>query len=201
MPPPHVKILTSMWLFKVKYNADGTFQRFKARLVIRGDLQPPESYSLTRAPVATGITILIIIFMATSLNYVIENVDVDTAYLYGSIDTDIYMYPPTDFFHDTRKRGNVFKLKKSSYGLKQSAKIWYDTLSTFLLDINFNRSGIDPCLFWYRTNTELIYIVIYVDDIIICANAHILVEWVKTKLKTKFKIKEIGTLKEIYLKR
>jgi hypothetical protein len=85
-----------MWVFAVKYNqTDGSVDRFKARLVARGDSQLPGiDYDETYAPVAGFTSFRMIVALATHLDLILEHFDITTASLYGDIDTEIYRKQP-----------------------------------------------------------------------------------------------------------
>lgn len=118
--------------------------------------------------------------------------DVKTAFLNGSLSENVYIFPP----EGTKFKPNVvLKLKKSLYGLKQSSKCWNDEINKFLLDINFVRSDNDFCLYILTCKNEKMFLLIYVDDIILAGTNLKLLDKIKLKLMNRFKMKDKGDLK------
>ena len=95
--------------------------------------------------------------------------DVVTAYLYGSLDHNIFMKIPEAFkvpeaYKDSRETCSI-KLQKSLYGLKQSGRMWYNHLSEYLLKKGYKNDPICPCIFIKRSGSEFVIIDVYVDDL------------------------------------
>ncbi|WZY86882.1 hypothetical protein YC2023_033266 [Brassica napus] len=130
--PKGKKAVTSRWIFTIKYKADGTVERKKSRLVARGFTQTyGEDYIETFAPVAKLHTIRIVLSLAVNLGWGLWQMDVKNAFLQGELEDEVYMHPPPGLEHLVKK-GNVLRLKKAIYGLKQSPRAWYNKLSTTL---------------------------------------------------------------------
>ena len=91
--------------------------------------------------------------------------DVKSAFLYGTVEEDVYVSQPPGF-EDAVHRDKVYKLKKALYGLHQAPRQWYATLSKYLLENGFNRGLIDCTLFTKQEDKDLLLVKIYVDDII-----------------------------------
>ena len=94
--------------------------------------------------------------------------DIVTAYLYGSLDSYIYMKIPEGFkMSDTCIPRNLFsiKLQRSLYGLKQSGRMWYQRLSEYLIKERYKNDPICPCVFIKKSETEFVIVAVYVDDI------------------------------------
>ena len=87
--------------------------------------------------------------------------------------------------------GQFVKLNKTLYGLKQSARYWYDLLRNALQEIGFKRSQSDHCLF-LRKSKE--WVMIYVDDIVIVAPTRSQIDDIKREIKVRFKIKDLGPI-------
>ena len=149
------------WVFKTKLKADGTIERYKARLVARGFSQRPGiDFFETFAPVARLESIRIILAIAVSKGYKIYQADVKNAYLNGTIDTEIYMDLPEGYLVE----GKMLRLKKGLYGLKQAGRLWYNTFDEFMKAQKYTNLRSDPCI--YKGNNMVI--ILYVDDIIMC---------------------------------
>ncbi|WZY72206.1 hypothetical protein YC2023_004446 [Brassica napus] len=149
--PKGKKAVSSRWIFTIKYKADGSIERKKTRLVARGFTQTyGEDYIETFAPVAKLHTIRIVLSLAVNLGWGLWQMDVKNAFLQGELEDEVYMYPPPGLEHLV-KRGNVLRLKKAIYGLKQSPRAWYNKLSTTLNGRGFKKSELDHTLFTLTT--------------------------------------------------
>jgi hypothetical protein len=125
--PQHISLMEAKWVFVRKRNENNEVARYKARLVVQGFTQKPGiDYDETYSRVMSGITFRYLISLAVQMNLYIQLMDVVTAYLYGSLDTDIYMKvcegmkvpdPKAD------RKMYCVKLQKSLYGLKQSGRM------------------------------------------------------------------------------
>ena len=136
IPTPHkVFPVGAKWVFVRKRNENNEVVRYKARLVAQGFTQRPGiDYDDTYSPVMSGITFRYLISLAVQMNLSMQLMDVVTAYLYGSLDADIYMKVPDGLkIPNPNINRNMYcvKLQKSLYGLKQSGKMWYNRLSEF----------------------------------------------------------------------
>lgn len=127
--PKGIKPVGCKWVFNLKYKADGTFERYKARLVVKGYTQ---SYGIdyleTFAPVAKMTTIRVLISLAANLGWKLQQLDVKNAFLHGDLEDEVFMELPLGFSHN--KEGQVCRLKKALYGLKQSPRAWFGQFST-----------------------------------------------------------------------
>ena len=127
------------WDFVRKRNDKNEIVRYKARLVAQDFSQRPGiDYQETYSPVMDAITFRYLISLAVSKNLEIRLMDVVTAYLYGSLDNDIYMKIPEGFkmpeaFSSKPKEMCAIKLQRSLYGLKQSGRMRYNCLSEHLV--------------------------------------------------------------------
>ena len=122
--------------------------------------------------------------------------DVKAAYLHPKIDEEVYLEQPKSFEKLDSNGGNklVCKLKKSIYGLKQAAKNWYQELSNFLIQQGFERSKHDYCLFLKNKENGKLYVLTWVDDLVIAGNSQNEIEKLKSSLESKFKMDDRGDL-------
>lgn len=121
-------IVGCKWVYKAKYNSDGSFQRYKAHLVAKGfhqcaGLDFGETFSL----VAKASTVRVVLTLAVTHNWEIRQIDINDAFLNGVLDEDVFMAQPPGFIND-KKPGYVCRLHKSIYGLKQAPRAWYEQL-------------------------------------------------------------------------
>ncbi|KAL0702312.1 hypothetical protein Bca4012_058434 [Brassica carinata] len=193
--PKGKKAVTSRLLFTIKYLANGKPERKKTRLVARGYTQVyGEDYLDTFAPVAKLHTIRIVLSLAVNLEWDLWQMDVKNAFLQGELEDEVYMRPPPGM-EDMVKPGNVLRLKKAIYGLKQSPRAWYHKLSTTLNGRGFVKSEADHTLFTLTSKQGIVVILIYVDDIIITGSNREGIISTKAFLKSSFDIKDLGELK------
>ena len=193
--PKEKKAVTSRLLFTIKYLANGKPERRKTRLVARGYTQIyGEDYLDTFAPVAKLHTIRIVLSLAVNLEWDLWQMDVKNAFLQGELEDEVYMRPPPGM-EDMVKPGNVLRLKKAIYGLKQSPRAWYHKLSTTLNGRGFVKSEADHTLFTLTSKQGIVVILIYVDDIIITGSNKEGIISTKAFLKSSFDIKDLGELK------
>uniref|UniRef100_A0AAV1TIP8 Polyprotein n=1 Tax=Peronospora matthiolae TaxID=2874970 RepID=A0AAV1TIP8_9STRA len=204
--PPGKKAVGCKWVFKIKRDPSGEIIKFKARLVAKGFTQRPGiDYNETFAPVARKESINTVLAIAAAEDLEAENVDVDTAFLYGEVEEEIYMDQP-DGFEDEGSPNKKCLLQKALYGTKQAARQWNNKLSQHLADQGFKSSAADPCVFVRVTREEYSIIVIYLDDLMIFCKTKEHIASIKNSLMEDFSIKDLGDLKyclgiEIHRKR
>nr|GEX69399.1 retrovirus-related Pol polyprotein from transposon TNT 1-94 [Tanacetum cinerariifolium] len=115
------KAISSKWVYNIKYKASGKVNRYKARLVIRGfDQKEGTDYKHTFSPMAKLATVRVLIDLATAKGWPLHQLDINNAFLDGFFEEDIYMKPSAGY--TTASPGQVYKLKKSLYGLKQASR-------------------------------------------------------------------------------
>ncbi|PKU63556.1 Retrovirus-related Pol polyprotein from transposon TNT 1-94 [Dendrobium catenatum] len=195
-PQPSMNILGSKWTFRTKYNSDGTIARHKARLVAKGFNQEQGiDYHETFSPVAKMPTIRVLIILALHHNWTIHQLDVSNAFLHGNLSDTVYMSQPPGF-QDSMHPGYVCKLKKALYGLKQSPREWYATLSNHLLNYGFKISPSDHSLLTYKSGATRIYMLIYVDDILLAGNSPSEINKLLANLHSTFQMRNLGPLSQ-----
>ncbi|XP_056688696.1 uncharacterized mitochondrial protein AtMg00810-like, partial [Spinacia oleracea] len=118
--------------------------------------------------------------------------DVNNAFLHGYIDEEVYIKPPPGYLK--AQPGQVCKLKRSLYGLRQASRQWNKELNKFLISLNFQQSKQDYSLFTRTHDAEFLVILVYVDDILITGTSKAQIEEVKVALDTAFTIKDLGLL-------
>lgn len=187
--PRDAKVIGCKWVYALKRGEDGKVARYKARLVAQGFRQIPgvdcgETYS----PVASMNGIRVLLAISCHLGYDVSQLDIETAYLNGVLEEDVYMEPPAGMRADGSR---VCKLRRSIYGLKQSGAVWHRTISAALSDMHFEACRSDACLFVRRTQSP-VFLALYVDDIIVSSRSSAASNEVKAQLAARFSIKDMG---------
>lgn len=182
---PNCKVLPSKWVFKIKYDQQGNIQRFKARLVAKGFKQIAGiDFNETFAPVARQSTLRMLLTLAAVKDWEVENIDIKTAFLNGILEEDIFMEMPPGFCVE----GKVWKLKKTLYGLKQAPRAWHTKLTEVLTELQFHCSAADPGLYVAKD----IFLMVYVDDLLLCGKSQEIVQKLKTSLLNTFEGRDLG---------
>lgn len=189
--PKASNLVDSKWVFKIKWKADGTLDRFKAQLVARGFTQSEGiDYHEIFAPVLRLTTLRILLSIAVQKGYKIHQMDIVTAYLYARLKEKVYMKMPKGLEVDSESSRLGLLLNKCLYGLKQSAMEWYRELLTTLMDLGLRPLEEDQSLFINKE--QEIYVAVYVDDLIIVAESLVKIDSVKDGIASKFKMKDLG---------
>ncbi|GJZ74682.1 retrovirus-related pol polyprotein from transposon TNT 1-94 [Tanacetum coccineum] len=154
--PDNILIIPLKWIFKIKLDEYGDVLKNKARLVAKGYRQEAGiDFEESFAPVARLEAIRLFIAHAASMNMVIFQMDVKTAFLNGELNEVVYVSQPEGFV-DPEHPSHVYRLKKALYGLKQAPRAWYDKLSAFLIKSGFTKGVVDPTLFTRKTGKHLL---------------------------------------------
>ncbi|GJX13516.1 retrotransposon protein, putative, ty1-copia subclass [Tanacetum coccineum] len=168
--PPNGKTVGSKWLFKKKTYMDGNVHTYKARLVAKGFTQTYRvDYEETFSPVADIRAIRILIAIAAFYDYEIWQIDVKTAFLNGYLDEDIYMVQPEGFINPKHSR-KVCKLQRFIYGLKQASRSWSKRFDEEIKRFGFTQNLDEPCVYQKASGSNVTFLILYVDDIIIMGN-------------------------------
>uniref|UniRef100_A0A5S6Q053 Reverse transcriptase Ty1/copia-type domain-containing protein n=1 Tax=Trichuris muris TaxID=70415 RepID=A0A5S6Q053_TRIMR len=184
--PPGKNVLNTRWVLRVKAKADGTADKYKARLVATGYMQRAGvDYDETFSPVARFDTVRALLSVAATERLKLVQFDVKTAFLYGTLKEEVYVKQPEGFEDGT---GRVCKLNRSLYGLKQAPRCWNERLIKFLGEQSLKQATADPCLFTrYRDSNKLI-VAVYVDDGIVAGSDTNELETFLTEMEKQFRI-------------
>ncbi|KAG3129934.1 Retrovirus-related Pol polyprotein from transposon TNT 1-94 [Phytophthora cactorum] len=162
--PNGQRAIGTKWVFKIKRKADGSIEKYKARLVAKGFKQKYGiDYTDTFSPVVKYVTLR----MELVFCVVPESVDLD-----GDFD--------------------CLELVKAIYGLKQASRVWNDTFDEFVCSIGFQVSAFDPCLYIKVVDGHCVFVLVYVDDVLITGSSPELISRTKTDLKTRFEMTDSG---------
>lgn len=194
VPLPHGKQpIGCKWVFKVKHNPDGTVSRHKARLVTKGfHQQPGFDFTETFSLVIKHVTIRAVLSIALSSGWSIKQLDVNNAFLNGDLHEEVYMSQPPGFHKGSSS--TVCRLKKSLYGLKQAPRAWFAKLTSTLLQLGFTCAKSDNSLFIKHTPTSILYLLAYVDDIILTGSSSTEINHITSLLHKHFALKDLGNL-------
>ena len=192
--PPDKHVVRNKWVFKIKRHPDGSIECYKARLVAKGFNQKSRiDYFDTFSPVVKPTTVRLVLSIVVQFHWPIRQLDVSNAFLHGILDEEVYMEQPQGFI-DESQPDLVCRLYKSLYGLKQAPRAWFRRLSQQLLELGFEESKVDYSLFTLCTNTLKIFVLVYVDDIIVTGSSHSAIISFIDSLKDQFHIRDLGQL-------
>jgi len=191
--PIDKKVIGTRFLFNWKRDALGTITKAKARFIVQGCSQiEGENYSKNElfSPVIKEESLMIILNIATQLNYETRHLDVKTAFLNGNLKEIIFCKAPE--YLNTNK---VLKLNKGLYGLKQSPRLWYDCVVKCLKEIEFYPTHSDNCVFFRKVDTRVDIIGVHVDDFIVLTKTKSIIKNIITHMQKHFNVKDEGELK------
>ena len=188
------KLIENKWVYKVKENSYGTINKYKARLVAKGFLQTPGlDFNETFSLVVKAATVRIILTMTVNNDWLLRQVDINNAFLNGDLTETVYMSQLEGF--EDKNRPNYFcKLEKTLYGLRQAPRAWFDKLKGALSSWGFKNSRSDISLFFRRTESKIVIMLIYVDNVIIIGSDSKCIKKVMKDLNTSFALKDLGNL-------
>lgn len=186
--PSDRKPLTTKWVLKRKIGSDGNISRYKARLVVRG-FQQREGIDFNEvfASVVKPTTWRILFTMAIYFGWLYMQFDVKTAFLNGDLEETIYVFAPPGY---PEASGKVLKLNKALYGLKQAPRQWYIKFYREMKRLGWEISKYDPCLFIHKKDN--MFLVLYVDDMIIFAPKQEMIERFKQEIFQVFNMTNDG---------
>ncbi|GKB68945.1 putative ribonuclease H-like domain-containing protein [Tanacetum coccineum] len=154
--PSGKKAIGTKWVFKNKRDERSIVVKNKARLVAQGFRQEEGiDYDEVFAPVARIEAIRLFLAFASYMGFTVYQMDVKSAFLYGTIEEEVYVHQPPGFV-DPAHPNKVYKVIKALYGLHQAPRAWYETLSSFLMENGFRRGTIDKTLFIKKNKSDII---------------------------------------------
>jgi histone deacetylase 1/2 len=181
-------------VLKIKKKSNGSVERYKARLVAKGFKQRYGiDYEDTFSPVVKIATVRLVLSVAVSRGWNLRQLDVQNAFLYGVLEEEVYMRQPPGF-EKMFAPNYVCRLDKAIYGLKQAPRAWYTRLSSKLLKLGFRMSKSDTSLFIYSKNGITIFMLIYVDDIIVTGSSQEAITALLCDLKRTLRLRILVSL-------
>ncbi|GJU35326.1 putative ribonuclease H-like domain-containing protein [Tanacetum coccineum] len=192
---PHGKrAIGTKWVYRNKKDDRGIVVRNKARLVAQGYTQEEGiDYDEVFAPVARIEAIRLFLAYASFMGFIVYQMDVKSAFLYGTIEEEVYVCQPPSF-EDPQFPDKVYKIEKALYGLHQAPRAWYETLSTYLLENRFRRGTIDKTFFIKKDKGDILLVQVYVDDIIFGSTKKSLCVEFKQMMHNRFQMSSMGEL-------
>ncbi|KAM2871516.1 hypothetical protein FF1_019150 [Malus domestica] len=191
-PPEGIVPVGNKWVFKRKIGVDGNVETYKARLVAKGYRQREGiDYEETFSPVAMIKSIRILLAIAAYHDYEIWQMDVKTAFLNGYLEEELYMTQPEGFVSKSEKP-KVCKLQRSIYGLKQASRSWNIRFDTEIKTFGFAQNEDDNCVYQKVVGEAVVFLVLYVDDILLFGNDTAVLSSVKVWLSKTFHMKDLG---------
>ena len=191
-PPEDVRPIGCKWIFKRKRGIDGKVETFKSRLVAKGYTQKEGvDYEETFSPIAMVKSIRILLSIVVSLDYEIWQMDVKTDFLNGYLEESIYMMQPEGFMAKGQQQ-KVYKLLRSIYGLKQASRSWNLRFDETIKTYGFKQNVDEPCVYKHIKEKNVVFLVLYVDDILLVGNDVETLSNVKKWLVKQFQMKDLG---------
>jgi len=185
--PRGARVLPHGWVLAVKPNGD-----LKARIVAKGCRQRAgRDYEESYAPVMRADAVRALLHYAATEDVEIRQLDIETAYLYGTLEEETYMVPPTSLGNTG---GQVCRLRKALYGLCQAGLAWFNELSGTMRQLGFSASLKEPCL-WRRDGSGgRLYVAIYVDDLLVVGGAKDVNKFV-AEIAAAYSVRDLGDAK------
>ncbi|GJW72526.1 putative ribonuclease H-like domain-containing protein [Tanacetum coccineum] len=150
-------------------------------------------YDEVFAPIARIEAIRLFLAFASYMGFTIYQIDVKSAFLYGTIEEEVYVHQPPGFV-DHAHPNKVYKVIKALYGLHQAPRAWYETLSSFLMENGFKRGTIDKILFIKKNKSDIMLVQVYVDDVIFGSTKKSICTEFKDCMHKRFQMSSMGEL-------
>ena len=190
--PSGCKPLSSKWIFKRKRKVDGSIDKYKARLVIKGFRQTKGlDYFDTYSPVTRINSIRMVLAIAALKDLEVHQMDVKTTFLNGDLNEEIYMEKPEGFSAPGQEM-KVCRLVKSLYGLKQAPKQWHEKFDNVMLSHGFKINECDKCVYVKDDEHGYVIVRVYVDDMLIIGSDDKMITSTKNMLNSSFDMKDMG---------
>ena len=194
-PPKAKDIIGLNWVYKTKYNEDGSIQKQKARLVAKGySQQLGVDFNETFSPVAIIETIRLVLAIAAQLELNVYQMDVKLAFLDGELKEEVYVEQPRGY-EVKGKEEKVYRLNKVLYGLKHAPRAWNSKSDSYFQNSGFQKSPHEPALYFKKNEVDFIIVCLYVDDLIYFGSNHHLLAYFKHSMMRNFEMTDLGIVK------
>nr|GEY23894.1 hypothetical protein [Tanacetum cinerariifolium] len=192
--PKGKRAIGTKWVSKNKKDERGIVIKNKVRMVAQEYTQEEGiDYDEGFAPVARYEAIRLFLAYALFKDFMVYQMDVKSAFLYGKIEEEVYVCPPPSF-EDLDFPNRVYKVEKALYGLHQAPRAWYKTLPTYLLANRLQRGMIDKSLFKKSDKSDILLVQLYVDDIIFGSTRKEMCTKFEKMMHKKFQTTSMGEL-------
>jgi len=190
------KAFKTRFVFDIKHDAEGKPKRYKARFVAQGFNQVPgRDFDETWAPVPNAATTRALFAVSAAMGWKIHHVDVKTAFLNAKMDKKIYIKLPDGVEPEGLEK--TCRLDMALYGTKQAGRLLGIKLDKELQEMGAVRSKVVPCLYkWHHPVHGCIFILVYVDDVIVAGEKVAGVEDVKRFVSSKFEVRDMGEVEK-----
>jgi hypothetical protein len=189
--PEGVKPIPMKWVYKVKRDAQGNIEWYKSRLVAKGFLQKQGvDFEEVYALVSKHTTLRVLLAIVAQQDLELHQLDVKTAFLNGELEEEIYMQQPQGY--EQGGPNIVCRLLRTLYGLRQAPRAWHQCLKKVLENLEFVASSTDAALFQSTMDGETVWLLVWVDDILVAAQGEERVAKVKVHLTAKFDVRDLG---------
>jgi hypothetical protein len=179
------------WVYKVKRDAQGNIEWYKSRLVAKGFLQKQGvDFEEVYALVSKHTTLRVLLAIVAQQDLELHQLDVKTAFLNGELEEEIYMQQPQGY--EQGGPNIVCRLLRTLYGLRQAPRAWHQCLKKVLENLEFVASSTDAALFQSTMDGETVWLLVWVDDILVAAQGEERVAKVKVHLTAKFDVRDLG---------
>jgi hypothetical protein len=166
--PEGVKLILMKWVYKVKRDAQGNVERYKSRLVAKGFLQKQGvDFKELYAPMSKHTTLKALLAIVAQQYLELHQLDVKTTFLNGELEEEIYMQHPQGY--EQGGPNTLCRLLRALYGLQQVPRAWHRCLKKVLEDLEFVASSVDAALFRGIVDDETIWLLVWVNDILVVA--------------------------------
>jgi transposase InsO family protein len=190
-PPPDSKPIPVKWVYKAKLDQHGQINRYKARLVAKGFRQKEGvDFDEVFAPVSRYSTLRALLSTVAAKDLELQQLDIKTAFLNGQLEEQVYTEQPPGY--QSGPPGTACHLQRALYGLKQAPRVWHKRLSEQLDSMQFQPSQADAGLFTKESPQGSIFLLVYVDDILIAAATIDSISTVKQEIAAAFEARDLG---------
>ena len=194
--PRDKEIIGLKWVYKIKYDEDGSIQKYKARLVAKGYSQQPEvDFNETYAPVVRMETIRSVLALAAQLKLQVFQLDVKFSFLNGELKEEVYIKQPQGYVIEGKEE-KVYRLRKALYGLKQAPRAWNSNIDGYLIQNGFTKSPSEPSLYIKTQEShDFLILCLYVDDLIYMGTNSKMIEDFKKAMMSEYEMTDLGAMK------